>query len=244
MNVLRAIFRLSFIVLFILALLLRVGWHNLWNKPDQNYILSIRSRWTRRFLLPVLGVRVHSQGPVPGFPCIIMANHRSYLDPVVICRDVPGMPVSKAEVARWPLIGTGVKHTGILFLERESRQSRHKTLLRIGEKVREGIIIILFPEGTTDVHPNTIPFRKGAFQLAAEQDLPIVPVAVEYRNPMDYWIGADTFIPHIFKRFGERKMDVYVRYGQPLSSGEASELIRKTQRWIDGQLKDIRRDFF
>lgn len=244
MHLLRALFRLFFLVFFASALIARAHWQRWRNPGDIKSILEIRRRWTRRYLLPVMGVRVHTQGPLPEMPCIIMANHRSYLDPVVICRDVPGMPVSKAEVARWPVIGAGVKHSGILFLERESRHSRSKTLLRIAEKVREGIIIILFPEGTTHAQPNMMPLRRGAFQLAAEQGIPVVPVAVEYRNPADYWIGDAQFLPHVFQRFGEKITPVYVHYGDPILSRDPDELIRTTQQWIDGQLQKIRGDFF
>ncbi len=243
MKTFRAGYRFVFFALFLIALILRILWLRFWAGEDTRRFLEIRQRWTRRYLLPVLGVRMKVAGAVPEFPCIVMSNHRSYLDPAVLCADVLGFPVSKAEVAGWPLLGTGARLTGILFLKRESHKSRTETLQQIGAKVREGYPVILFPEGTTHDLPHTSPLKRGAFQLAAEQGIPIVPVALEYRSPADYWIGEDTFVPHFFDRFGEAHMDVLIRYGRAIQGENGAELLEKTQKWMDAQIQALRREF-
>ncbi|TNE63641.1 MAG: 1-acyl-sn-glycerol-3-phosphate acyltransferase [Bacteroidetes bacterium] len=241
---LRATFRLLYFAGFLVAIILYVQWLRWWSGVDMTRFLLIRQRWTRNHLLPTLGVRMQVEGTPPDFPCIVMCSHRSYIDPAVICRDVLGFPVSKAEVSHWPLLGKGAKLTGILFVKRESDTSRRNTLQAIGEKVQEGYPVILFPEGTTHDMPHTSALAPGGFFLAAREDLPIVPVALEFSTAKDYWIGSDTFVPHFLERFGEKHMDVRVRYGPTLRDNDGEALLKATQSWMDAQIPELRRNFF
>lgn len=243
MKYIRAFYRFLFFILFTVLLISSILWSTFLFGRDLPRFLRIRQRWTRKYLLPALGVRLRVAGHPPDFPCILMGNHRSYLDPVLLCRDVLGFPVSKAEVENWPIVGLGVKLSGVLFLKRENIASRKETLEAITQKVKEGFPVILFPEGTTHAQPHTLPLKKGAFQLAALNGLTVVPVALEYRNKADYWIGSDSFVPHFFRRFGEKHMEVSVRYGKPLKNPDANELIRQTQHWLDGQLRGMQAEF-
>lgn len=240
----RGVFRLLFFLGFVVVLIIWVRWLAFWNGMDMRRFLDIRRRWTRNCLLPTLGVRVSVLGTPPDFPCILMCNHRSYIDPAVISRDVPGFPVSKAEVANWPVIGTGARLTGVLYIKREDPQSRKHTRSAIGDKIREGFPVILFPEGTTHNRPQSIPFRPGAFAIAAAQEIPVVPVAIDFRNPQDYWLGADTFLPHFIQCFGKKYTDVVIRYGTAIRHHNPETLLRETQDSVDEFLAGIRRDFF
>jgi 1-acyl-sn-glycerol-3-phosphate acyltransferase len=201
--------------------------------------LEIRRSWALH-LFRVIGIRRHVRGVPPDFPCIVMGNHRSYLDPVILVADVLGYPVSKAEVAKWPVVGYGARVSGVLFLQRESQQSRKRTLQGIVEKVREGWPVMLFPEGTTHGDPTTREFRAGGFKIAAAEGIPIVPVAIDYRSKEDYWVGDDTFLPHFLRRFSEPEMHVHIHYGPTLRSSDARELLRMTREWIDQELNRIK----
>lgn len=209
---------------------------------DVDRAMRIRRRWVIR-MLPAMGMRIHVEGVAPDYPCIVMGNHRTYLDPAVLTCDMVCYAVSKAEVANWPFIGLGTKISGVIFLKRESKESRKIVLDDIVEKVKEGYPVILFPEGTTHAHPTTIDFRRGAFQIAAQHGLTVAPVAIDYGSTEDYWIGKDTFLPHFVRRFGEKNMYVYVRYGPPMQHSDPQILMEEARQWIDNQLVDIRRTF-
>lgn len=243
MKPIRGLYRLFFFVGFTIALILKVRWLAYRDGVDMKRFVAIRHRWTQKYLLPGLGVRVTVRGTPPDYPCIMMCNHRSYLDPVVICRDVEGFPVSKAEVADWPFVGLGARLTGVLFLKRESPQSRRDTLFQIADKVKEGFPVILFPEGTTHDKMEVYPLRRGAFQIAADEGLTILPVALDYRYPEDFWIGSATFLPHFIDRFGEKYLDAIIHYGTPLRDPDAGILIEKTQNWLNEKIPEIRREF-
>lgn len=239
---LRAFGRLLFFALYTLIRVAQILLLNLLLGHDLNRAMRIRKSWART-LLPAIGVRMHVEGKPPAEPCLLMGNHRSYLDPIVIIHDVIACPVSKAEVAAWPIVGYGAKVTGILFLKRESIGSRKKTLSGISDQVREGFAVILFPEGTTHDLPQCMEFKFGGFNLAAQESIPVAPIAIDYRNKADYWIGNDTFLPHFLKSFGEREIHVHVRYGPLLRDADPEILRKSAMNWINQELTDIRKSF-
>ncbi len=242
LKTLRAISRLLYFAGYTSLRIVQILLLSLMKGESLHRSMRIRKSWARH-LLPAIGVRLDVQGKVPDFPCILMGNHRSYLDPIVLIHDVIAYPVSKAEVARWPIVGYGAKVTGILFLQRESNSSRKKTLNGIATKVREGFAVMLFPEGTTHADPLCHDFKPGGFKLAAQEGIPIVPVAIEYRTPEDYWTGNDTFLPHFLRRFAEKEMRVSVHYGSPLQGNDPEYLKTSAKSWINAQLQAIQKSF-
>jgi 1-acyl-sn-glycerol-3-phosphate acyltransferase len=242
MKTLRALGRLLYFAVYTSLRISQIMLGNLLWGEDVRRAMRVRQSWARH-LLPAIGIRIEMRGKAPNFPCIVMGNHRSYLDPAILVRDVIGYPVSKAEVANWPIVGYGARITGVFFLRRESQNSRKVTLNGIEEKVKSGFPVILFPEGTTHSEPTTRTFRAGGFKLAASAGIPIVPVAIAYRSPDDHWIGNDTFLSHFLRRFGEAHMDVRVHFGEVIQSADADWLLQRTQSWIDSELPLLQESF-
>lgn len=242
MKTLRAIYRLLFFAFYTIFKSNQMVLANLFLGADMRRTLHIRRTWARH-LLPHLGIKMHVEGTPPDFPCILAANHRSYLDPALLAHDIVGYGVAKAEVANWPVIGWGARVAGVIFLKRESQHSRKRALSGIAAKIREGFPVILFVEGTTHTNPATIEFKPGGFKLAANEGFAIVPAAIEYRSPEEYWVGADTFLPHLFKRFGIKERGAYVRYGPAIKGDNWEDLMRQTKSWIDAELLEIRKGF-
>jgi len=127
-------------------------------------------------------------------PCIYIANHKSYLDVIVIASLVSQnlKYLGKAEVFNWPLIGFFAKHSGQISVQREDKESRNKAYESMKKSLDEGFSIVLFPEGGwrntgDEKYPNPYgyktnnilnPFRNGAFRLAIEKKAPIIPIAL------------------------------------------------------------------
>ena len=242
MKTFRALRRLLFFIFYTLYNIGRIVCANVIFGADPQRSIRIRQRWARG-LLPGLGIQVHVQGTPPDFPCIVAANHRSNIDPALMAHDVNGFGVAKAEVADWPLIGWGARVAGVLFLKRESRDSRKVTLNGIAEKIKEGFPVIIFVEGTTHGGTTTMEFKPGSFKLAAEQHFPVVPVAIEFRAPEDYWTGDDTFLPHLWRRLKVKNRDAYIHYGPTLQNNDPDILMREAKEWIDAELLQIRKGF-
>lgn len=198
--------------------------------------MAVRQRWARRVLHGV-GVRVETTGTPPDFPCLILANHRSYLDPILLLRDVYAYPVAKAELADWPLIGKGARWAGIVYVQREHGASRVSTLKAIADVIQQQhFSVILFPEGTTSDLPGMLPFKKGALRTATKWALPVVPVAICFEDPLDFWVGASSFLAHASQRFQVPEIRVRICYGQPAVYTDSDALENDVRQWIEAHL--------
>lgn len=202
---------------------------------DLNFALKSRRAFIR-LLLFILGIKIQKHGHITDGTHIYISNHRSWVDPLITLKHVPVMPVAKAEVSSWPLIGYGAKVTGILYVKRESKNSRADTLKAMDKFLKKGFSILIYPEGTTHSDPQTMPFKKGAFGLAAKEGFSILPVALEFKNEKMPWVGDDTFVPHFLRVFSKPRNRVTIHYGEPIQSYDTEILVQKTREWIDGKL--------
>lgn len=189
-----------------------------------------------RALIRWLNVHIRMSGVPQDGSFLFIGNHRSYADPVIAAYYVTFMPVAKAEVSSWPLIGFGAKITGIVYVKREDKNSRADTRTAIREALKNGYPVLIYPEGSTTDEPKTRPFRVGTFQIAAEEGVPVVPITIEYGEKTDAWIGKDTFIPHFIRCFGKWRTDAYIHFGEPISERDGEVLMTRTQTAIDTQL--------
>lgn len=211
-------------------------WRRVILRSDMRRVMAVRRRWARRVLNGV-GVRVETAGTPPDEPCLILANHRSYLDPILLLRDVFAFPVAKAELAGWPLIGKGAKWAGILYVQRERGGSRVSTLKALADVIQQqGFSVILFPEGTTSDLPGMLPFKKGSLRTATKWSLPVAPVAICFDDPRDYWVGEASFLEHAWQRFQDREIRVRVCYGPLMRHDDPEILEANVRQWIGTQL--------
>ena len=137
-----------------------------------------------RLGLRAAGVRVRVVGwenIPPGRACIFMSNHVSNMDPPVLLPSLPGMTsvFLKKELMSIPLLGTAMRMGKFVPVSRgRSREEAEKSVKAAAEALAAGLNITIFPEGTRSLDGNLLPFKKGAFFLAAETGAPIVPVII------------------------------------------------------------------
>lgn len=210
---------------------------------DLPLALRMRRLWARRSL-KVLGVMVERQGELPQRgPFLFVGNHRSYLDPIVVLSEIEALPIAKAEVGSWPLIGFGAKATGIMYVKRESKNSRAATLDAMRNTLNGGYSVLVYPEGTTHTESVTREFKKGAYSVAARGGFRVVPMAIEYGDILDAWVGNDTFIPHFVRCFGKKITCVKIAYGAPIVAEDPNFLLSETRKWIDENMVRLRTEF-
>ncbi len=201
----------------------------------------------RRFIIRILhgivGAKVIVYGNELGNKGLVISNHRSYFDSIVLLKNMLAYPIAKKEVASWPLVGAVAKVSGVLFVNRNSKLSRKQILLEITEIFKKGYTVLNTPEGTTHNKPTTIPFKPGAFVIAAQLGIPVVPVAIDYKDLNDAWIGNDTFFPHFIRCFGKWQTEIKISYLDPILSENADELIAKSKEQIDRELIRFRNEW-
>jgi 1-acyl-sn-glycerol-3-phosphate acyltransferase len=147
--------------------------------------LERRRRIVRGFArtgLAVIGLRVSITGldRLPAESCVIVANHASYLDGVVMKAMLPPRFsfVIKREAARMPLAGALLKLIGSEFIDRHNHGDRHKDARRVMRRAEQGHSLVFFPEGTFFPEPGLRRFHLGAFTTAARAGCPVVPVVI------------------------------------------------------------------
>lgn len=237
MKYLRPVWRFLFFLTYTSAIVAEIWLRNLLQGVDMRRSMRIRRRWAIKLIRGV-GVRLSTDGDAPDYPCLLISNHRSYLDPIFMLQQVDAYPVAKAELANWPIIGKGAKLAGILYLKRENVKSRAGTLQAIGEILSAGFSVLIFPEGTTSALPGTLPFKRGVFQLAAKSNIPIVPVAIHFRDKADFWVGKESFMSHAGRRFKEKEIHVSLHYGPCIRSENPETLLADTRAWIEAKLAE------
>lgn len=205
-------------------------------------VYGVFNLWSKTQHL-ILNVKVETYGNVPENGAIIMANHRSYLDIVMIPSKTPVVFVAKASVRKWPVVGWGGDAMRTLWVERSSPESRKKTRNAIMDRLNDNLSVIIFPEGTTSVGPGVLDFKPGMFHAVAGTGLEIIPVAIEYENPNIAWVGQDTFIPHFLREFGAWQTRVKVAFGEPISGDDGEQLREKVQTWIEQHCLQFREMF-
>lgn len=119
-------------------------------------------------------------GHLPEGPCVLVANHQSYLDGVVMTAALPPRFsfVIKAEMRDVPLAGWLLERIDSFFVKREDARASATAARQILRAAKRGRALGFFPEGTFQDYTGIHPFRRGAFAAAKAGNLPIVPVAI------------------------------------------------------------------
>ena len=138
-------------------------------------------QWVARASLTLMGmpVRLRWHGPLPD-PCIVVANHCSYLDGVVLAAVLPPRFdfVIKREMESVPLAGFLLRRIGVQFVIRGNRSGGSRDTLRVIRSAARGGSLAFFPEGTFHRQPGLLRFHTGAFAAAERASAPVVPLAI------------------------------------------------------------------
>jgi 1-acyl-sn-glycerol-3-phosphate acyltransferase len=189
--------------------------------------------WVAENVCALHGVRPLVRGAVPSEPCVLVANHLSYFDPLVIAALVPLTAVAKHEVASWPVVGELGRKLGVLYVERDNPASGARVLRQGITALAQGVSVLVFPEGTTSMGESVLPFKRGIFGAAMLAGVPIVPVALGYDRPDAAWVGDQTFFPHYVRSIARPCTRVRVDFLPPLSHARtAAELAHEAREAI------------
>lgn len=147
-----------------------------------------RSRWRGRVfqlwsraLCRALAVEVRRAGPAPEPPFLLVANHLSYLDIVVLGTQLPCVFVAKAEIDGWPVFGALCRAVETIFIDRKARRALHGVLAKIERTLAADQAIVFFPEGTSGAGHEVLPFRSPLLELPVKLARPVHWAALGYR---------------------------------------------------------------
>ena len=233
-----ALLRLIFILL-ISGYVVFVGWFWLkffgFSRRLQQWVMRT---WGKSILF-FLGIRILKNELPQHHNYILMPNHRSYIDIFIVAGLTPSAMVGKAELKKWPFVKLGALITNSILVDRSEIKSLVKTMNKIKASVNQNIPVTLFPEGTTYKGPLTKPFKNGSFKIAAETNIPIIPMAIHFKDENDAWVDNDTFLGHIFRQMGKPVTKVYLRYGTPITNHDYKILQKETRIQIELMLHEL-----
>ena len=156
------------------------------------------------------GVELSVQGPAIRTPALVVANHVSWLDPIVLQCLGPMAIIAKREVRSWPLIGRTLDRFSIIWLERDDFSSGAKALMQARAYFERGLSVLVFPEATTSDGRGVLPLRRGMFGLAQRMGVPVTPLSLRYVDDFMAWTGDATFLPHFLKSVSQRRIEAQV----------------------------------
>ncbi|MFG2300575.1 lysophospholipid acyltransferase family protein [Actinacidiphila glaucinigra] len=141
-------------------------------------------RWTRS-VMAAFGVRVRLPEPAPREPgrgLLVVANHVSWLDILLIAAVFPGRNVAKREIRDWPVIGRLCVRGRTIFIDRERIRSLPGTVAEVAQALRSGATVVAFPEGSTWCGREEGRYRRALFQSALDAGADVQPLLVRYRD--------------------------------------------------------------
>lgn len=228
-----------FIVVFMSGYVVTIGWFwlKIWgfSRKLQHWVMGT---WGRTIMF-CLGIRIKRNELPRHNNFILMPNHRSYLDIFIVAGLIPAAMVGKAELKKWPFGKLGAMVTNSILVDRKNSRSLIKTMNKIKASVSQGIPVTLFPEGTTYKGPKTKKFKNGSFKIAAEADIPVIPMAIEFKDKEDAWVDKDTFVGHFFRQMGKPVTYVSVQFAKPISDPDYKQLQKRTKKQIESMLSKI-----
>ena len=206
------------------TLRLRDGRH--WHLTSRGQAIT---RWWMQQLTRIVGIRITQYGRPLTANVMLVANHISFLDIMVISSIVPARFLSKHTVRYWPIIGYLTRLAGTVFIERGKPSQLTPTLVALGQALRSGRPMLIFPEGTTSLGTQVLKFHSGLFQAAIENKAPVQAVSLHYRRAaradrIAAYIDKDNFLVSLLRLMAQARTEVHLGFSAPLdSSGQTRQ---------------------
>ncbi|MEO3870994.1 lysophospholipid acyltransferase family protein [Nonomuraea sp. B12E4] len=158
-----------------------------------------------------------------GTGALVVANHISWLDPLVLAATIPSRALAKREIAGWPIIKTLLAGSGALLIDRERLSQLPAAVKTIADALGAGDTVVAFPEGTTWCGRGMGRFRPAVFQAAIDANAPVRPVTLRYRegraevpSTRACYVGDDSLLASALRVAATRRLVVQVTISAPV----------------------------
>ena len=199
-------------------------WISILGLPNRWKIVSRLNRAYTLLARLILNIKVTvsgDEGQLERGGYVIIANHVSYVDGIVLGSIFPIVFVSKKEVRRWPIVGQWNILCGTIFIDRQHKEQVGQLVQEMSRKLKQEANILLFPEGTSTNGERMLPFQTVPLAAPLRSRSIIVPATITYKSIDDrlvsadnrdliYWYGEMDFITHFWKLLSLRGVEVLV----------------------------------
>jgi 1-acyl-sn-glycerol-3-phosphate acyltransferase len=185
--------------------------------------LEQRAVWLQQtsiIILKCLGIGSQVEGEPPACG-LVVSNHLSYLDIIIISAAMPCFFVAKMEISGWPFFGKAARTGGTIFVDRASLASAMSVAEQITERLRLPVPVLLFPEGTSTDGAQVLRFHSRLIDPATTAGAPITAAAIRYvlEGGMEErelcWYGDEGFTAHLWKVLGVAGFSAQLHFFEP-----------------------------
>ena len=185
--------------------------------------LEQRAVWLQQSantILGCLGIEYQMEGQPPGCG-LVVANHLSYLDIIIISAAMPCFFVAKMEIGGWPFFGKAARTGGTIFLDRSSLASAMTVAEQMTERLRLPVPVLLFPEGMNTDGSKVLRFHSRLIDPATTAGAPITAAALRYvlegggEERELCWYGDESFATHLWKVLGVAGFSAQLHFFEP-----------------------------
>lgn len=183
--------------------------------PHSAFKRNLIRYWHKR-ACKILNIDLSISGTIPQQPCLVVSNHISWLDIIVIGSQIPVHFLSKSEVRQWPIIGWLAACVGTLFIQRGNGKSAQMAEV-ISTKISMGDSVLVFPEATSTNGSQTKRFFPNMFAAATKNNIDVLPLAIKYSEKEELsttapFIDDDTFFNHLLLVLNNNDIDVKITF--------------------------------
>jgi 1-acyl-sn-glycerol-3-phosphate acyltransferase len=216
---LRAVARSARFLAFITGMILRRTAATIfWKKARTRRAAAEWLQRTAEGCRRILALEPQVLGPLPERG-LLVANHLSYLDIILLAALRPCVFVSKSEVRTWPIFGQCAMLGGTIFVDRTRRAEVAGVATQMRAALDEKLLIVLFPEGTSSGGANVLPFRSSLLEPALQLGCPVTATAISYSlehgsvpDEICYWRNM-TLLPHLLNVWSKPRIFATLRSG-------------------------------
>jgi 1-acyl-sn-glycerol-3-phosphate acyltransferase len=199
-----------------------------------------------RRVLRIFKVEILALGTIPSSGLLI-CNHLSYLDILVLSSLTPAIFVAKREVKSWPVMGLLAQLGGTVFIDRQRRTHVGEVNEEIETALADGAPVVIFPEGTSSDGKTILPFKSSLLEPATQQKHPLAAGCIQYTlaagdacAEVCYW-GDAVFLPHLLNLLGKRSVRVSVSFARIQNHGtDRKELAQQLHAKVSGLKNDLK----
>ncbi len=181
-------------------------------------------RWLCRGVLRLFAIDVQTEGRLAPGPALLVANHLSWIDIVAMVAHYDCTFVAKDDVRRWPFIGALGDALDVVWIDRRRKRDLPRAVAVLREALQRNTPVVLFPEGTTSIGRDVLPFRSSLVEAAVLAGVPVVPIALstqaaDGQGETLCWVGEETLLSHLPRVAALREATFVIHVLAPIAAG-------------------------
>lgn len=193
-----------------------------------------------------IGVEFNSEGNWPHG--LIVCNHLSYIDVLILASLRPACFVTSVEIKETPVLGQISSLAGCLFVERRNKTNLSQEIKELTQALKMSIPVVIFPEATSTNGESVLRFRRPLFQSAIDAHVPVVPLTLNYQTvdgervsqanrDLLCWYGDMSFVPHLWNFLKIKQTLVTIDMAETIVSSDLDTLVQESHLSVSQKFK-------